>query len=77
MPPPANVRVNVQVPFPALVTGSGPITVTKVNGVWQIGFSVAQVNAIVPPSGDFPTDRPGRLWRNPARSARPADHAAA
>jgi hypothetical protein len=33
------IRVNTQVPFPALVTGSGPITITKVNGVWQVGFS--------------------------------------
>jgi hypothetical protein len=37
---PANVRVNVQVPFPAMVTGSGPITIAKVNGVWQVGFSL-------------------------------------
>lgn len=36
---PANVRVNVLAPFPAMVSGSGPITLAKVNGVWQIGIN--------------------------------------
>jgi hypothetical protein len=37
MTAPANVRANVQAPFPTLVTGSGPITVGKNNGVWTVG----------------------------------------
>lgn len=41
---PANVRVNVQAPFPAMVTGSGPITLAKANGVWQIGINGRLIN---------------------------------
>jgi hypothetical protein len=33
---PANIRVNVQVPFPALVTGIGGIGISKVNGIWTV-----------------------------------------
>lgn len=36
---PASVRVNAAFPFPALITASGPSTITKVNGVWKIGFT--------------------------------------
>ncbi len=35
---PANVRVNAQVPFPSLVQGSGPVTVSKVRGIWTLGL---------------------------------------
>lgn len=38
--PPA-VRVNAGAPFPVLVEGSGPITVTKANGIWTIGYDVS------------------------------------
>lgn len=53
---PANVRVNAQLPFPALVTGSGPITIGKANGIWTIGFSIAPFGTTVPPIGDYPVD---------------------
>lgn len=53
---PANVRVNTQVPFPALVTGSGPITIAKANGVWQVGFTIAAFGSQNPPIGNYPTD---------------------
>lgn len=33
---PANIRVNVRVPFPALVQGAAFITVAKANGIWTI-----------------------------------------
>jgi hypothetical protein len=33
---PYNVRVNVNVPFPALVAGATGIKVTKANGIWTI-----------------------------------------
>jgi hypothetical protein len=38
---PANIRVNVAVPFPAMVQGSSFITLGKTNGVWTIGASGA------------------------------------
>jgi hypothetical protein len=53
---PANIRVNMSVPFPAMVTGSGPITIGKANGVWQVGFSIATLGSIVPPAGNYATD---------------------
>jgi hypothetical protein len=33
---PANIRVNVRVPFPALVSGTAFLTVEKANGIWTI-----------------------------------------
>jgi hypothetical protein len=53
---PANLRVNLSAPFPALVQGSGPVTVTKTNGVWTVGFTMAAIGSIVPPAGNYPTD---------------------
>lgn len=53
---PANIRVQTPVPFPALVTGSGVITVTKVNGVWTVGFNISNLNAQVPPLLNYATD---------------------
>lgn len=38
-PLPDTVRANVAVPFPTLVKGAGPITLTKTNGIWTIAFS--------------------------------------
>lgn len=52
MPAVANVRVNTQVPFPALVVGAGGISVAKVNGVWTIG----------PLSGTFATTGTASTW---------------
>jgi hypothetical protein len=43
-------------PFPALAKGSGPVVVSKVNGVWTIGLSLAVLGAQSPPPGNFPTD---------------------
>jgi hypothetical protein len=53
---PANIRVSARFPFPALVTGAAPITVTKLNGVWTIGFTIAGLAAQTPPIGNYPTD---------------------
>ena len=53
---PANVRVNVGAPFPALVQGSGLVTVSKSNGIWTLGFSIAGLGIQVPPVGSLPTD---------------------
>jgi hypothetical protein len=52
----ADIRVNTQVPFPAMVTGSGPVTLGKSNGVWQVGFTIAAFGSQNPPIGNYPTD---------------------
>lgn len=46
---PASIRVNVSAPFPTLVQGSGPITLTKTNGVWTFGLSFAVFPTTNPP----------------------------
>lgn len=48
---PANLRVNTQVPFPSLVTGSGAIGITKQNGIWQVtlNYGSLAVQAPTPP----------------------------
>jgi hypothetical protein len=46
---PVSVQVQVPVPFPALVTGSGPITINKQNGIWTVGYSVANIQVQNPP----------------------------
>jgi hypothetical protein len=42
------IRINLSAPFPALVTGSGPITVGKVNGIWVLGASGDLIGAANP-----------------------------
>jgi hypothetical protein len=53
---PPNVRVNTQVPFPAQVTGSGPIVVSKASGIWTVFINMAALNIQNPPVGNYPTD---------------------
>lgn len=53
---PANIRVNTAVPFPALVLGSGPVTVSKNNGIWTLGFTISAFGSQVPLAGNYPTD---------------------
>lgn len=43
---PASIRINAQFPFPSLVNGSGPITITKSNGIWTVGLSFTNVAAV-------------------------------
>jgi hypothetical protein len=43
---PANIRVNIGAPFPSTVKGSGPITISKQNGIWTVGFSIATIGGI-------------------------------
>jgi hypothetical protein len=45
---PANIRVNVAVPFPAMVQGSSFITLGKTNGVWTVGASGRLINTANP-----------------------------
>jgi hypothetical protein len=53
---PANIRINASVPFPAMVTGSGPITIGKANGIWTVGLSIAQLQTQIPPGVNAPND---------------------
>ena len=53
---PPNIRLQVPVPFPATVTGSGPITISKQNGIWTVGYTTANLAVTVPPSTSQPTD---------------------
>lgn len=49
MSAPPNFRLNVNVPFPALVQGSGPITISKNSGIWTVGYGVTQFATGAPP----------------------------
>ena len=53
---PRNIRVNTTFPFPALVQGSGPVVLTKMNGIWTVGFSMSILAAQVPPPANYATD---------------------
>jgi len=57
MAAPATIRLNTNVPFPALVTGTGPVTITKQNGIWTVGFNISNLGIQNPPqTANFPTD---------------------
>jgi hypothetical protein len=49
MPPPAQVRYTANAPFPALVTGVGPILINKQNGIWSVSFAMAPLQQKIPP----------------------------
>jgi len=57
---PASIRVNLSVPFPALVQGSGPIAITKQNGIWTVslGFGSFPQSQSVP----FPATTYTLVW---------------
>lgn len=50
---PANIRINLAAPFPSRVKGSGPVTIAKRNGVWTLGFAIANLGAM--PAGTDPS----------------------
>jgi hypothetical protein len=53
---PYNVRVNVNVPFPALVAGATGIKVTKQNGIWTIAAdytAFSQSNVVADPTNSY------------------------
>ena len=56
MPLPANVRINLNVPFPALVTSTGPIGLSKLNGIWNVFWNPSVLGISVPPAGNLATD---------------------
>jgi hypothetical protein len=43
---PASIRINAQFPFPSLVSSSGPITITKSNGIWTVGLQFTNLGAV-------------------------------
>jgi hypothetical protein len=53
---PANIRVNTQVPFPSLVSSTAPVTISKNNGIWTVGWSMASLGTQVPLPANYPTD---------------------
>jgi len=53
---PANVRLNMSVPFPALIKGGGPVTVGKSNGTWTLGFDIIDLAQGVPTPANYPND---------------------
>jgi hypothetical protein len=53
---PANIRLNLNLPFPALVQGSGPVTVDKRNGVFTLGFDIIDLGTGVPLPANFNND---------------------
>ncbi len=66
MSTPANIRVNTGAPFPALVKGSGPVTIAKNNGVWTVGFQIANLGGM--PIGTDPTTVEILLWNTVTKS---------
>lgn len=53
---PYNLRVNVNVPFPALVAGAAGIKVTKLNGIWTIApdyTAFGQVATVADPANSY------------------------
>lgn len=50
---PANIRVNIGAPFPALVKGAGVVALTKRNGMWTVSLNYA-VLGITPVIADPP-----------------------
>jgi hypothetical protein len=59
---PANIRVNIGAPFPATVKGSGPVAISKQNGIWTVGFQIANLG-IIPPGTD-PTTLVALVWNS-------------
>jgi hypothetical protein len=67
MPPPASVRYTSNAPFPALVTGIGPIVINKQNGVWSVSYNVAPLALQTPPFAD-PTHEFFTAWNSVSSS---------
>lgn len=57
---PANIRINMSAPFPATVKGGGPVAIAKRNGIWTVGFTIANLPAL--PLGVDPTKVQLLVW---------------
>ena len=53
---PATIRVNTMLPFPSLVTGNGPIAISKKNGIWGVGFTIDAFAEQIPPPPKWNAD---------------------
>ena len=53
---PANIRLNVSFPFPALVNGLAPVAIGKTNGIWNITLNVDALGVQTPPLTDYAHD---------------------
>lgn len=51
---PATIRINARVPFPALVTGAGFVTVSKLNSIWTVSVDYTKLSPL-----NTPSDLPG------------------
>lgn len=49
----ASIRVNMQLPFPALVRGANAVVVSKQNGVWTVSLNVGGLATSVPVATDY------------------------
>ena len=56
MASPVNIRASSPIPFPALVVGGMPVTVTKKNGIWTLGFDIVDLTQRVPVASDLPVE---------------------
>lgn len=68
MTAPTNIKFNLNAPFPSLVTGSGPITVSKMNGIWSIGYTVANLAKQNPPPAAGLTTGYVTVWDSQANA---------
>ena len=53
---PASIRINAQFPFPSLVQGSGPIAISKTNGIWTVSLNyeaIGQFTSIPNPATTY------------------------
>jgi hypothetical protein len=53
---PANVRISAQFPFPASVSGTTPIAITKANGIWSVALPIGALATQLPSGGSLTTD---------------------
>lgn len=53
---PANVRISAQFPFPSTMQGAAPITLTKLNGVFTVGFNISGLGIQTPLPASYATD---------------------
>jgi hypothetical protein len=53
---PAEIRIDTNTPFPALVTGANGVGIGKQNGIWQVGLNTSSLNTGTPPLANFAQD---------------------
>ena len=51
-----SLKLRAKVSFPSSVQSTGPISITKANGIWSINYAPILLSYKVPAVGDLPTD---------------------